>query len=259
MSLFTDAEIVTLDDLLQFENTLSQVSATHSIDVTKKIGLAVDSVGDKILLCLLRAGQIGNPSISQGSTALDRVVVTPAIYKWLCLESMAGVFAEAYSLQLNTRFQAKLIDYRTQADLASEIVFASGIGMVDSALPKPGLPICTVDVGTMTAQGLFVQTAWTDASGQEGALSPVSALILNGFAEVRIAIVNQIRRTPPAALGWNVYISETQGSARRQNAMTIAPTDTWVMPQTGVVQGALPTGGQAVERVVLTTRRWLRG
>ncbi len=40
MALFTDSDVVTLDDLLQFESTLVQVSTTHGIDVKTKIKLA---------------------------------------------------------------------------------------------------------------------------------------------------------------------------------------------------------------------------
>ena len=44
MALFTDSDVVTLDDLLQFESSLIQISSTHGIDVETKIRLAVDEI-----------------------------------------------------------------------------------------------------------------------------------------------------------------------------------------------------------------------
>jgi hypothetical protein len=46
MALFTDADIVTLDDLLEYESSLVQVSSSHSIDVETKINLAVAAIRD---------------------------------------------------------------------------------------------------------------------------------------------------------------------------------------------------------------------
>ena len=259
MALFTDSDVVTLDDLLQFESTLSQVSLTHGIDITAKIKLAVDAIGDQILLFLLRAGHSDPQWLSRAVLGLTTVVVTPSVFRWICLESLSRTFAEAYNLQLNTRFQGKWDEYQKQAETASEIVFASGIGIVFNPLPKPSLPICTVSSGTLTAPALFIRVAWTDAVGQESAPSPVDGIVLTGLSEVSVNMQEQGSAIPPSATGWNVYVSQTQQAFTRQNALPLPVGQAWQMPQTGIVAGPLTSGGQMPNRFVSPSRRWSRG
>ena len=104
MALFTDSDVVTLDDLLQFESSLIQVSSTHAIDVETKIRLAVDEIGDKILLCLVQAGVSGQWT-GKAELGLGNVVVSSPLYRWICFNSLARVYAEAYNVQLNTAFR----------------------------------------------------------------------------------------------------------------------------------------------------------
>lgn len=259
MALFTDSDVVTLDDLLQFESTLGQVSSTHGIDVTTKIKLAVDAIGDKILLFLLRAGHSDPQWLNRALIGLSTVVVTPAVFKWVCLESLSRTFAEAYNLQLNTRFQGKWDEYQKQAETASEIVFASGIGIVSNPLPKPALPICTTGVGTFSAPALFVRVAWTDAQGFEGAPSPISGVVLSGSSAVSIAMAEQETSVPGPAVGWNLYASQTQNSFARQNMVPIPVEEPWAMPASGLVTGPLSGTGQMPNRFVSSSRRWSRG
>ena len=259
MALFTDSDVVTLDDLLQFESSLVQVSSTHGIDITTKIKLAVDGIGDQILLFLLRAGPSDPQWFSRNTLGLTTVVVTPSIYRWICVESLSRTFAEAYNVQLNTRFQGKWEEYQKQSAACTEIVFASGIGIVFSPLPRPSLPGYSTSAGTMSAQSLFVQTAWTNELGQESALSPVNGLVLNGSSQVEISMGDLLPAIPAAATGWNVYISETQTCLTRQNLAPNPVGQVWQMPQTGTILGQLPTGGQAPARFVSSNRRWQRG
>jgi hypothetical protein len=53
MALFTDAGVVALDDLLQFEASLVQIASSHGINVDTKVTLSIDAIGDKLLLWLL--------------------------------------------------------------------------------------------------------------------------------------------------------------------------------------------------------------
>lgn len=259
MALFTDSDVVTLDDLLLFEGALVQVSSTHGIDITAKIKLAVDGIGDQILLFLLRAGHSDPQWFCRATLGLTTVVITPCIYRWICIESLSRIFAEAYNVQLNTRFQGKWDEYKKQSEACSEIVFASGVGVVFGPLPRPALPAYSTSAGTITAQPLFVQTAWTNALGEESALSPVNGLILNGSSQIQISMGGQRSSIPSAAIGWNVYISETQGGFTRQNLTPHPIGQVWQMPETGTILGPYPTGGQIPARLVSSNRRWPRG
>src|SRR5947199_2010743 len=166
MALFTDSDVVTLDDLLQFESSLIQISSTHGIDVETKIRLAVDEIGDKIFLCLLQAGAPGQWT---GTTelGLGNVVVSSPLYRWICFDSLARVYAEAYNVQLNTRFQGKWNEYQQQSHAASELFLTSGVGVVLNPLAKPAIPKIHTGTGSFQAPSLFVQTSWVDDLGNE--------------------------------------------------------------------------------------------
>ncbi|MBV9295971.1 MAG: hypothetical protein JO145_10395, partial [Acidobacteriaceae bacterium] len=178
MALFTDADIVTLNDLLTFESSLVQIASSHGIDVDTKINLSLSAISDRLMLWLISAGASDPQWLNRRLLGLSTVVVTPTLTRWLCLDSLSRFFAEAYNVQLNTRFHGKWTEYQQAASDACEMVFMSGIGIVYNPLPKPAMPLITSGVGSGTAQAMFVQTAWADAHGDESALSPVNGIIL---------------------------------------------------------------------------------
>ncbi len=108
MALFTDPAVVTLDDLLEFEASLAGVASSYGIDVDNKISLATSAISDKLMLWLLNSGAADPQWLNRRMLGLSTVVVTPSLQRWICFESLSRVFAEAYNVQLNTRFQGKL-------------------------------------------------------------------------------------------------------------------------------------------------------
>ncbi len=244
MALFTDADIVGLDDLLEFENTLVQISSTHNVDVSTKINLAVSDIGDKLMLWLLKAGRSDPQWLNRRLLGLSTIVVTSTLHRWLCFESLSLFFAEAYNLQLNTRFQAKWTEYQTKAAEAAEMVFMSGLGIVYNPLPQPAMPVVSVGIGTFLPEALFIQTAWVDKFGAESALSPVNGLVLQSPSSVSVTIQAAAGSPPTSATGWNVYASATSAGLTRQNAMPLASNTPWELPTSGLVSGPGPIDGQ---------------
>ena len=259
MALFTDPDVVTLDDLLQFEGSLVQVSSTHSIDVQTKIRLATDEIGDKLMLNLLRAGQSDPQWLNRTRIGLSTVVVTPSLYRWLCFDSLARVYAEAYNVQLNTRFQGKWNEYQKQSDAAGEFCLTSGIGVVLSPLPKPVIPTISTGVGIFQAPSIFVQTTWADRLSNESAPSPINGVILNGSASIQVSMDEISSLAPTNAVGWNVYANTAQGGLGLQNSSPIAIGSLWQMPNTGLISGVNPRSGQMPDITVACVRRWQRG
>src|SRR4051794_37907607 len=259
MALFTDSDVVTLDDLLQFESSLVQITSTHGVDVSTKVKLATAEISDKPLLALLQAG----PSDPQWSTrnkiGLSTVVVSPAIYRWLCFDSLSRIFAEAYNVQLNTRFQGKWTEYQQQSTRAANMVLASGVGIVSRPLSKPGLPTITQSSGSLGIPALFVQATWTDSVGNEGALSNINGAILGGASSVEVAVADAPNTILQTAIGWNVYASQVQQGLTRQNASPIPIGVSWQVPAEGLIAGTNPTNGQDPEMTVSFSRRWMRG
>src|SRR4051794_36137075 len=258
MALFTDSDVVTLDDLLKFESSLIQVSSTHAIDVETKIRLAVDEIGDKILLCFLQAGALGQ---WMGTTelALGNVVVSSPLHRWICFNSLARVYAQAYNVQLNTRFQGKWTEYQQQANQASNLVMASGIGVVSNPLPKPGLPTISVSQGTIPAPAIFVQVSWTGNQNQESAPSPIAGAVLNGAAGVQIVVSELGTDLPQNASGWNVYAGTVQEQLALQTETPLSLDQPWQMPASGVTRGRKPGAGQNADFNIAFSKRLQRG
>jgi hypothetical protein len=259
MALFTDAAVVTLDDLLAFETSLVQVASSHGINVETKIRLATDAVNDKLLLWLLRAGASDPQYLNRRFLGLSTIVVTPAVQRWLCFESLSRFFAEAYNVQLNTRFQGKWTEYRMEANQASDLVFMSGIGIVYNALPKPAMPLVSVQDGTAPALAMFVKTVWVDRHGNEGATSPVNGVILSGANSIAVAMAEGAVEIPKPATGWNVYAGTNQDDLTKQNSSPLAIGSTWQLPDTGLIDGPEALGGQQPNYYIVLPRISQRG
>lgn len=259
MALFTDREVITLDDLLQFESSLVQVSTTHGIDVETKITLAMNAIGDKLMLWLLSSGASDPQFLQRRALGLSTVVVTPALYRWMCFDSLSRFFAEAYNVQLNTRFEGKWTEYQREAQDAAGVVFMSGLGVVYQPLPEPALPVLQVSEGDVLAESIFVQTTWVDAKGNESAPGPIGGQLLGNFSGLSVRPAAQTLILPRAATGWNVYASRSNGNLLLQNAMPLTLAANWELPNTGLVGGAAPSGGQQPDFYIALTRRILRG
>ena len=259
MALFTDADVVTINDLLQFETSLVQIASTHGINVDTKLNLALSSMADRVMLWLLQVGAADPQWISRRTIGLSTVVVTPPLQKWICFDALSRFFAEAYNVQLNTRFQGKWTEYQREAGDACEMVFASGLGIVYTALPKPALPLVSIASGDSPAEALFVQTSWVDTRGDESALSPVNGMILPGESSISVAMAEGAVNAPPTAVGWNVYVSATETGLTLQNPVPVQIGTTWGLPGSGPMQGATPIDGQQPDYMIELTRRILRG
>ncbi|HLH01678.1 MAG TPA: hypothetical protein VKX25_02830 [Bryobacteraceae bacterium] len=244
MALFTDPDIVTLDDLLPFEASLGQVASSHGIDVDGKIAVAMNAIGDRLMLWLLNAGASDPQWLTRRVLGLSTVVVTSALHRWICFESLARVFAEAYNVQLNTRYQGKWNEYQQQAKNAANLFFLAGVGIVYAPLPKPALPLVSVQSGTTPAQTIFVQTAWVDSSGNESALSDANAISMPNSSSIAVAMNEGALQAPSAAVGWNIYAGTAAQTLSRQNMAPLVIGAAWDMPASGLISGAQPINGQ---------------
>lgn len=259
MALFTDADIVTLDDLLRFEATLVQVASSHAINVETKIHVAIDSIGQRLMLWLLNVGASDPQTINRRVIGLSTIVVTAPLKRWLCLESLSRFFAEAYDLQLNTRFQAKWTEYQSASGDASQMCFMAGLGIVYNALPKPAMPLVSVQDGSIGIESMFIRTAWADNHGNESALSRVNAVLSNTPSTVVVGMAEGALKAPPSAAGWNVYASTTAAGFTRQNVDPIPIGATWQLPDSGLIDGPEPKDGQQPSYYVALSREIQRG
>jgi hypothetical protein len=259
MALFTDAGVVTINDLLQYEGTLVQVASDHDINVSTKIALATSAITDRLMLWLLNIGASDPQFLTRPAIGLSTVVVTEPLRRWIVFESLSRVFAEAYNLQLNTRFQGKWNEYQQATKSAADFAFQSGIGIVFNALPEPQLPLVSVQTGSSSAAALYVQTTWVDIKGCESAPSPVNGLVLPAGSGISVAMAEGSLGAPIAATGWNVYIAVDQSAPTRQTAVPQQIGSTWQLPAGGIVSGSQAGQGQMPNFFIRTSRQILRG
>lgn len=259
MALFTDSGVITLDDLLQYETSLVEVASSHGINVDTKVQLATSAVGDKLMGWLLKISASDPQWLNRRRLGLSTVVVTSTLQRWLCFDSLSRFFAEAYNVQLNTRFQGKWTEYQQQASEAADAFFISGMGLVYQPLPRPALPLVAIQAGSVPAQAMFVQTAWVDARGNEGSLSPVNGVILDGASTIAVAMAEGAVSAPTPAVGWNVYASTTDAGLTRQNSAALSIGSTWQLPLSGLMAGPAPINGQLPDYYVPLFRQIQRG
>jgi|SRR5271157_3221049 len=259
MALLTDSSIIGFDDLAPYETNITTVTATYGIDIDAKISISIASVGDLLLLRLLKAGLSDPQHMYRRQLGVSTVVVTPPLERWLCLDVLANIFAEAYNVQLNDRFKGKWMQYLQLADVAQQLVWQYGVGIVDQALPQPLPALASIQEGPLANQELLLQIAWTDANGNEGALSPVFGVEVPDGSSVAVSTAEGSDGAPAAAAGWNVYLGRIGLDVTRQNNAPIPIGSTWFLPDSGMIQGPVPVGGQTPDYYVIDPRRMPRG
>ncbi len=259
MALLTDATIIGLDELTSYETNITTVTSTHGIDIDTKVSVSITSIGDLLLLRLLKAGLSDPQHMYRRQLGVSTVVVTPPLERWLCLDVLANIFAEAYNVQLNDRFKGKWTQYLQQADVAQQLVWQYGVGIVNQALPQALEALVSIQSGPLANQELLIQVAWTDANGNEGALSPALGLEVPGGSSVAVSTAEGADGAPAAATGWNVYLGQIGLDVTRQNNAPIPVGSTWFLPDFGIIQGPVPVGGQSPDYYVIDPRRTPRG
>lgn len=259
MALFTDPAVVTLADLLEYEASLAGVASSYGIDVDNKISLATNAISDKLMLWLLNSGASDPQWLTRRLLGLSTVVVTPSLQRWICFESLSRVFAEAYNVQLNTRFQGKLTEYQQESKSACDLFYQSGLAIVYGPLPKPAMPLVSVQTGNLPAQSIFIQTAWVDPTGDESALSIANASVLPDNSSFAVAMAEGALGAPSTAAGWNVYVGNVSEDLTKQNEAPLAIGSTWQLPTSELQVGPNPIDGQAPAFYIALSKQIRRG
>ena len=245
--------------MIPLEASVAQVASSHGINVDNKISLAIGVVGDKLLAWLHNAGSSDPQWPTRRRLGLTTVVMTPPLSRWVAFEALARIFAEAYNVQLNTRFQGKWTEYQGEAMNASSLFILEGLGIVANALPRPATPLLSVQSGSIPAQAILVQTAWADINGNESALSAANQSVLPDSSSIVVAMAEGALSAPAAAIGWNVYAGVQANSLTRQNATPLSIGSAWNMPTTGLQIGSQPLDGQTPTFYVSLTKQIKRG
>jgi len=264
--LFHDSTISTIDDLVEYESELRAVAAAEGIDLETKLRLAQREVGVELLAASALPDATSGPSrlapfaatavSSRTVFTLDQVVVTDGLRLWHIFHTLAILFRDAYNRRLNDKYLPKWKEYRELAQIAAGQYLAIGVALVLAPLPAPGAPTMEiVSGGALPAGNYFVRTTWINAAGQESAPSLATAKALAAGQQLRVSPA-----TPPSqATGWFPYVGNEAGQEQRQSSAALALTDSWTMPASGLVAGAVPPEGQEPDLLRPLPRTLQRG
>ena len=252
MALFTDQHTTTIEDLRRHESGVIDLAGGEGVDLTAKLQLAYEEVGLELSSFLQRRG-----GGAQGPDhPLTNVVITDGLRNWCVLQTLAALYRDAYSNQLNDRYRAKWQEYEKRARTAAEKLFEYGVGVVATPIArgmKPGLSV-TPALGAPAAT-YYISVSWVGAQGTEGSTSDVAVIDVD--AELTVTV--DAGEAVPHAASWNVYAGRSPFEMRLQNAQPIPAGATWTIPATGLVNGR-PTGsGQIADYLIRQNRVLPRG
>ena len=248
MALFTDGSIATIIDLRGYESSILDVAHGEDIDLTIKLRLAQEEVGVELEEVLRQMHRSGGAWVELGN-----VVVTSPLRQWQVFRALALVYRDAYNRALNDRYQGKWQEYERLAQWALRMLRWTGIGWVQKPIGKAAAPEMDIVPSTAPAARYYVQVAWCDPSGQEGAPSEVGVLDVpdGGAPAIRVTSAEA------GGTGWNVYAGTTDTDVMLQNDTPLAAGQQWVMPPMGLRQGRRAGVGQSA-RNFLTSKRILQ-
>ena len=254
MALFNDGPASTIEDLQGHDSQLLEVANTEGIDVTRKLALAQEEISLELRVLLARLSGPADLAGMAGAPSLDFVVVTPPLKLWHTFRALELVYRDAYNSQLNDRYAGKRDEFHELAQWAYEKVIQTGIGMVQDPVPQAATPAVEPTAGAIGDGSYYVATGWTNAAGEEGAVSrPASIAISGGSFLVRPAV------RPANARGWNVYVGASPRTLVLQNAMVLGLDETWTQSSPVIAAGKTAGGGQLPTYTRLTPRMIQRG
>lgn len=231
MSLYTDSPVFTIEELVAHETSILDMASGEGIDLTAKIGLAVEEVGMELLSSLRRLGN---------ELGLGHVVVTPPLRLWQIFHTLEVAYRDAYHNQLNDRYKGKWQEYRELARWASGLLFQIGVGMVTAPIPEPAAPTLSSTPGPLSAGPYFVRVAWRNGNGEEGASSVTKSIELGEGSALRV----RVESPPPNTTGWNVYAGVMPTDLYAQNTTPLPAESEWTSSGALILSGKRPGNGQ---------------
>jgi hypothetical protein len=247
MSLFTDGVIVTIDDLRGYESSMLEVAHTEGIDLSTKLGLAQEEVAVE-LEALLGRTRAERPN-------LGKVVVTRPLRQWLVFHTLAVAYRDAYNSQLNDRYLGKWKEYAQLAQWAARMLRETGVGVVSAPIRKASEPVVSATPGNGIATRYYVQVAWCNAAGAEGAPSEVSVYDTPDGALLAV----EANDAPAVACGWSIYAGTSPDTITLQSETVMELGEKWTASESGPVSGRKPGQGQEPEAYLRVDRTLQRG
>jgi hypothetical protein len=255
MSLFTDGVIATINDLRGYESSILDVAHTEGIDLTTKLALSQEEVAVELEALLTRSRAGAWNSSGGWRPKLDNVVVTRPLKQWLVFHTLAVAYRDAYNSQLNDRYMGKWKEYAQLAKWAARMLRETGVGLVSSPLGKAAEPETGTTPGGGMAARYYVQAAWRNAKGTEGAPSEVVVYDTPDGALLTV----ETKDAPSGAAGWSIYAGTSPDTIALQSEEAMTLGQRWTAPEMGLISGRKPGQGQDPETYLTVDRTLQRG
>ena len=254
MALLSDGIPNTTETLRVYETEILSLANVETIDLSAKMGLALDEVSYEVLGILLDHSRTVDPLANvRRTTGVSDVVVTPQLRRWHALHSLEIVYRDAYNNQLNDRYQYKWDEYRGLASEARDQTLRYGIGLVSTPIPKAAPPTFSSVVGVNPSTVYYSSMSWVAANGQEGSASPVTT---DQTPDGSLLVVRSTA-APAVATGWNLYLGLTDSTMALQNSAPILVGQNFTLG--ALVSGRAPGDGQVADIWVIGGRSLRRG
>ncbi|MBV6430875.1 MAG: hypothetical protein IANPNBLG_00995 [Bryobacteraceae bacterium] len=242
MALWKDGSTPKIADLTRYERGVIRVASVESIDLQDKIDLARREAGT----CLKRFLE-SSAYASNADSAMDRVVITEPLARWVTMLALSLAYREAHFSNLSERYQGKWEEYKVEAARIRDEFFLSGVGCVSNPLERPGIPVIEIVAGDGPADTYYAATAWVDSSGNESEASDISVAVLS---QAGSSIEVFPGTPPPPAVAWNVYAGHSDTELKRQNSTPLGVANRWTVPAAGLADGPEPSTGQPPDHYV---------
>lgn len=240
--LLTDGSPNSPGDLQNYESDILDVSSTEGIPLDAKLDLATEEISEDILNMLLEHERRNDPTgLRRRTIGVSDVVVTAPLKRWHALHTLAVFYRDAFSNQLNDRYEAKLAEYRALSKGARDRTYGYGIGLSLDPIPEAPAPTFSLAAGANPDTIYYAQVSWVSASGQEGTPSEATTYESPANSLLVVTAVN-----PPAiATGFNVYLGLSANALALQNAAPVPAGESFTAAAGALLPGRAPGTGQA--------------
>lgn len=254
MALLVDGNISTVEDLQAHDGGVMEIARLENIDLAKKLKLADDEISLALTAFLLRHKDKIQMK-QNGEPDLATVVVTPGLKLWHAFHSITLVYQDAYGSQFNDRYLHKQRHFERQSKKAADSYFITGVGLTWDPILRARAPELLVTAAPLPAATYAVSVAWRNSRGEQGAPSALLIQKLESNQGMGVRALDP----PSNAASFDVFVGFSEQDVTRQNASPVAPGDVWVMPPTGLVEGAAPADGQVPDHYIRHERILRRG
>ncbi|MBL8179947.1 MAG: hypothetical protein JNK48_35030 [Bryobacterales bacterium] len=245
MALLADESTPTVQDMLNCDGGLLDVAQAESIDLEGKLAIARAEVATKLQIFLADYGE--NPK------AVESVVVTEPLRRWITLTAIGLAFRDGHFRHLSDRYKEKWILYERLAEGAREDLMRMGVGRVAVPIRRPTCGTVAVTPGGLSEGSYAVAVSAVGAQGDESEPSDVATVYLNAEGGIRI----EAPALQDSSFRWNAYAGRSPEELQRQNSEPIAAGA--ALSLTSLLGLGRPGAGQEVASYTRETRVIRRG